>query len=563
MQWRFFIRKLFGHRRKRGIDPDEIFIDATNLPQFDEHQFEGRIERPFAKRTFVYFGMVTLFIVLLFTGRIFLLQVSKGSVYAQISENNRLNQSLIFSNRGVIYDRNNVPLAWNEKNQERDFGERVYQTKEGGAHLLGYVGYPLKDIYGFYYQEDYLGKSGIESELNERLNGTNGLKIVETDARGEVHSESVIRPPQDGGDVYLTIDVDVSAKLYQLIQERSEESGFNGGAGVIMDVRNGEILALSSFPEYNPNDLVGGDTEVLQGYLGNVQKPFLNRALSGLYAPGSIVKPFIAIAALEEGIITPEKEILSTGALRLPNPYFPELESVFRDWKAHGLVDMREAIAVSSDVYFYEIGGGYKDQRGLGIENIDKYMKMFGFGRGTDIMVAGEAEGTIPTPAWKEETFADGVWRIGDTYHTAIGQYGFEVTALQAVRATAALANNGKLLKPVLEREEKTNVQELPFDPANIAVAREGMRLSVTDGTAKGLFMQNIDVAAKTGTAELGSRKEFVNSWIIGYFPYENPRFAFAIIMEHGPVENTIGGLYVMRRLLEWMEVEKPEYVSK
>ncbi|HEY4502793.1 MAG TPA: penicillin-binding transpeptidase domain-containing protein [Candidatus Paceibacterota bacterium] len=563
MQWRALLRRILRRRKRGEIDPDEIFIDATNLPQFDENQFEGRIERPFAKRTFFYFGLIVLLIVFLFTGRIFLLQISKGSVYAEISENNRLNHSLIFSNRGVIYDRNGIQLAWNEKKEEKDFGERIYQVTGGFAHLLGYVGYPLKDSNGFYYQEDYLGKSGVERELNEELSGTNGLKIVETDALGTVHSESVIRHPQDGDDVYLTIDSRVSAELYRLIQERSEESGFSGGAGVIMDIQSGEIIALSSFPEYNPNDLTAGGTEALQGYLGDIRKPFLNRVISGLYTPGSIVKPFIAIGALEEGIITPEKEILSTGALRLPNPYFPDQESVFRDWKAHGLVNMREAIAVSSDEYFYQIGGGYKDQPGLGIENIDKYMRLFGFGSSTNILFAGEAEGTIPTPAWKAETFGDDVWRVGDTYHTAIGQYGFQVTPLQVVRATAALANGGVLVTPILEHNKKADVHYLSLDPEHVKVAREGMRLSVTTGTAKGLLMPDVMVAAKTGTAELGTEKAFVNSWVIGFFPYEHPRYAFAIIMEHGPVENTIGGLYVMRRLLEWMSSNAPSYVRE
>src|SRR3989344_62917 len=563
MQWRALLRRILRRRKRGEIDPDEIFIDATNLPQFDENQFEGRIERPFAKRTFFYFGLIVLLIVFLFTGRIFLLQISKGSVYAEISENNRLNHSLIFSNRGVIYDRNGIQLAWNEKKEEKDFGERIYQVTGGFAHLLVYVGYPLKDSNGFYYQEDYLGKSGVERELNEELSGTNGLKIVETDALGTVHSESVIRHPQDGDDVYLTIDSRVSAELYRLIQERSEESGFSGGAGVIMDIQSGEIIALSSFPEYNPNDLTAGGTEALQGYLGDIRKPFLNRVISGLYTPGSIVKPFIAIGALEEGIITPEKEILSTGALRLPNPYFPDQESVFRDWKAHGLVNMREAIAVSSDEYFYQIGGGYKDQPGLGIENIDKYMRLFGFGSSTNILFAGEAEGTIPTPAWKAETFGDDVWRVGDTYHTAIGQYGFQVTPLQVVRATAALANGGVLVTPILEHNKKADVHYLSLDPEHVKVAREGMRLSVTTGTAKGLLMPDVMVAAKTGTAELGTEKAFVNSWVIGFFPYEHPRYAFAIIMEHGPVENTIGGLYVMRRLLEWMSSNAPSYVRE
>lgn len=562
MQWKAFIRRLFKKRQNGEIYPDEIFIDATNLPQFNSSQFEGRIERPLSKRTFFYFGSVVLMIVLVFSGRVFYLQVAQGEAYAAESENNRLDHSIIFSDRGVIYDRTGAQLVWNEAGEGEDFSKRVYQSKKGLAHVLGHIGYPLRDTNGNYYQTEFVGKSGVEALLNDPLNGENGLKIVETDALQVVRSESVIRPPTDGKNFTLTVDQRVTEELYRLIEERSTESGFEGGAGVIMDVHSGELLALTSFPEYNPNILSEGNLETVQKYISDTQKPFLNRVVSGLYTPGSIVKPFIALAALEEGIITPEKKILSTGALTLPNPYFPDKPSVFRDWKAHGLVNMREAIAVSSDVYFYEIGGGYEEQKGLGIVKIDEYMRLFGFGNTTGIRLEAEASGTIPNPEWKALHFEGEPWRVGNTYHTAIGQYGSQVTPLQAVRAVAALANGGKLLKPQLVVNEKPVYQSLSLDPKNVDVVREGMRLAVTAGTAQGLSKPEVSVAAKTGTAELGAEKKFVNSWIVGFFPYEEPRYAFAVLMERGPEENLVGGLYVMRRLLDWMVEHTPEYLS-
>ena len=179
-------------------------------------------------------------------------------------------------------------------------------------------------------------------------------------------------------------------------------------------------------------------------------KRFLEGALDGLYMPGSIVKPFIASAALTEKIITPEKSILSIGSISIPNPYNPDKESVFKDWKAHGYVNMREAIAVSSDVYFYEIGGGFGDQPGLGIARIKQYLELFGFGKADDNNFLLDVKGTIPDPAWKAQVFDGEPWRIGDTYNTSIGQYGMQVTPMQALRATAAIANGGFLVDPTL-----------------------------------------------------------------------------------------------------------------
>ena len=154
----------------------------------------------------------------------------------------------------------------------------------------------------------------------------------------------------------------------------------------MMDIHTGEIWSMASYPEYSSQVLSdGAPREKISFYTNNKDKPFLNRVVSGLYPPGSTVKPYLALAALNERVIEPETQILSTGSISIPNPYFPDKESVFVDWKAHGLVDMREAIAVSSNVYFYEIGGGYEEQKGLGIKNIEKYMRIFGFGEKTGI----------------------------------------------------------------------------------------------------------------------------------------------------------------------------------
>lgn len=566
MSWNRGWGRIFAgrsHRRRIDfIEPDEIFLDASNLPAFDRDQFEGHLERPIGKRSLIFFGIGCSLIALLFMGKVWSLQVTHGQEYVEQSENNRLDHTLIFADRGVIYDRLGERLAWNERGDSTaDFAARVYKEGGGLGHILGYVTYPLKDTSGFYFQESFLGKDGTERIFDSILQGKNGLKIVETNAHAEVESESTFEPPESGGDLRLTIDAGVQQKLYEIIKERAKDSGFTGGAGIIMDVETGDILAITSYPEYSSMSLSGGMATTVEAYTKDSGKPFLNRAVSGLYTPGSIIKPFIAAAALEEGIISPTKQILSTGALTIANPYNPGAASVIRDWKAHGYVDLRHALAVSSNVYFFQIGGGFKDQKGLGITNIEKYTRMFGFGSPVVFDLAPNPAGTIPNPAWKKELFDDD-WRLGDTYNTAIGQYGFQVTPLQAIRAIAAVANGGKLVTPSLTLDDEVNVTDIGISPGTLSIVREGMRLAVTEGTAKGLMMSDVSVAGKTGTAEIGVSKQHVNAWAVGFFPYEKPKYAFVILMERGPVQNLIGGIYVMRRLLEWMAMERPFYLE-
>ncbi|MDO8564723.1 MAG: penicillin-binding transpeptidase domain-containing protein [bacterium] len=563
--WKNISRQLFGRRVSTGteIDPDEIFLDSSNLPEFDRHQFEGRLEKPIPARTILFAGAVVLAILLLFMGKSFALQVKKYDEYARLSEDNRLRHIIIFGERGLVYDRRGEILASNISDPaEPAFSKRKYSQRKGLAHLLGFLKYPSKDSAGFYYKVDFEGLAGAEKYLNEELTPEHGLKIIETDVHGNIASESVLKRPVDGRTITLSIDARISERMQELLQSIAEDRGFQGGAAVIMDVESGEILALSSYPEYKPQMLTDGiDSTAIRAAFADPRKPFLNRATEGLYSPGSIVKPFFAIAALEEKIITPEKEILSTGSISIQNPYDPEKKTVFRDWKAHGLVNMREAIAVSSDVYFYEVGGGFEDQKGLGIGRIDTYARLFGFGREPGGNNFFGAAGVIPTPAWKAAHFDGEPWRVGDTYNTSIGQYGFQVTPLQAVRATAAVANNGKLLEPRLIHESGDPTFELiPASLESFKVAQEGMRDSVKYGTAAGLAVPFVTIGGKTGTAELGTAKKFVNSWVTGFFPYEHPRFAFAVLLERGPRGNTVGAVYLMRQLLEWMNVYTPEY---
>lgn len=563
------IRRYFKRRngKPRDIDPDEIMLDSKNLPDFDLNQFKGRIEKPISIFSILIFSSILVVIFLFLIIKAWTLQIHDGSLYAEQSENNRLKHQIIFADRGAIFDRNGVKLAWNTLPKEgTDFSLRSYRAMSGFAHVLGYIQYPMKDSNGFYYRKDFEGISGVEKAYNDVLRGVHGLKIIETNALLETASESTIEPTRTGENLTLSIDSRVQEKLYGSIKDLSKRVGFVGGSGAIMNINTGEIIALVSYPEYDSNVMIMGDSDKIKTFVNDPKNPFLNRFVEGLYTPGSIVKPYVALAALAEKVIDPNKEILSTGAIYVPNPYDKTKNTKFSDWKVHGLVDMRKALAVSSNVYFYEIGGGFEDQKGLGIAKLEKYFSIFGFGKAINTQFFNGPAGTIPTPEWKEKFFKGDPWRVGDTYYTAIGQYGFQVTPLQELIGMAAIANGGFLLEPSIlihdDNASKIESIRLPFSKEEFNVIHEGMREGVVSGTASGLSVPYVKVAAKTGTAELGTTRQFVNSWATGFFPYEEPKYAFVVLMDGGPRANVFGGIFVMRELLDWMNQNAREYIK-
>ncbi|MES2216381.1 MAG: penicillin-binding transpeptidase domain-containing protein [Patescibacteria group bacterium] len=555
-----FLKRRRSSRKGREISPDEILLDSHNIPDFDTDQFEGRLESPISRTALYGITVIMSLILLVFLFQAGKMQIVHGDEYSARSEKNLLRPVPLFAGRGVISDRNGVPLIWNAPS-ESDISHRAYATTTGLGHILGYVQYPSKDKNGFYYQSDFEGVSGIEKYLNTELQGTNGSRLIEVDARGQIVSENTVRAPDQGKNELLSIDSRVQSALFHNIADIAERVGFGGGAGVIMDVTNGEIIALTSYPEYSSQVMSDrDDTAKIKALLTDKRQPFLNRATDGLYTPGSIVKPYVALGALNEHIIDPSTVLVTTGSISIPNPYDDTKSTLFRDWKNQGSINMRQAIAASSDVYFYTVGGGYKDQKGLGILGIDKYLRLFGFGSAdTDSPLMSKA-GTIPTPDWKKKTFNED-WYLGDTYHTAIGQYGFQVTLVQIVRGVAAIANGGMLMKPTVIKGDTPRVDSTVDIPQKyFQVVREGMRMSVQGGTSKALDVPYIAIGGKSGTAELGVAKDKVNSWITGFFPYDHPKYAFVVMLESGSVHNLIGAAAAMRQQLDWMNVNTPEY---
>ncbi|KKU78383.1 MAG: hypothetical protein UY04_C0040G0014, partial [Parcubacteria group bacterium GW2011_GWA2_47_7] len=556
-----------NHRFHRGGDiaPDEIFLDDKNIPDFDVHQFEGRMERPIKRSTIILLGSFFFLVAILFLWRAGVLQITDGKNYAHLSERNRLGNQVLFPERGIIYDRNDIELAWNvPSTEELGFSLRNYITEPGFGHILGFLHYPARDKSGVYYREDYEAPSGVEGYYNDILKGGKGLRIIETDALGNVVSSNTIDPPRPGSSLHLSIDAKVQEEFYSIIARVAKDQDYRGGAGAIMDIHTGELVSLVSYPEYDSNVMTAGDDRAeIQKYNNDIRTPFLNRAVSGVYTPGSIVKPMFAIGALTEKILTPETPIQSIGYIEIPNKYFPDKPTRFNDWKAHGWLDMRTAIAQSSNVYFYEVAGGYLNQKGLGIANVEKYARMFGYGSTTGIDIIGEAAGTIPNPAWKEVNFPDDpTWRIGDTYFTGIGQYGMQATVLQALREAAVIASKGTLVTPHLAMEATGLVTtKLPIPEEYFDVVQQGMRKGAIEGTAKLLNLPYVKIAAKTGTAELGVVKARVNSWVIGFFPYDDPKYAFAIVMDRGVRGNTTNASFVASLLFPWLAQNTPSYI--
>ncbi len=554
-------------RRRHGIElyPDEILLDVHNLPRFDAQQFEGRIERPISKRSFRGLGIFLILLGVFFVGRLSILQIAHGDDYLRRSEQNSLEHIPLFADRGLIYDRSGVELAWNSLRTESEPAVRTYIDREGFASLLGYVSYPAKDEKGIFWQLRTFGKDGIEKEYDEVLAGRNGTQLIETDVSGKILSTgSTVDFPQPGENISLSIDADIQAVLFDGIKALAEQSGYNGGAGAVMDIATGELIALTSFPEYSQTVLSDADdSQAIRGYLTSKDRPFLQRMTEGLYTPGSIVKPFLALAALQERVISPEKTIFSSGELRVANPYQPGKFTVFKDNDAHGAVDMRHALGVSSNIYFYQIAGGFGSQEGLGIERINKYLTLFGIGSKTGIGISGELEGTVPSIAWKAKRFPGDPWRIGDTYNTAIGQYGFQVTPLQMLRGVAAIASRGTLVTPVVMRVEhqgKVATTKIPIEDAYYDVVHEGMRLVVTEGTAGSLNFPGLSVAAKTGTAQIKANTR-VNSWVIGFFPVEHPRYAFTVLMEDGPKVSS-GASHAFKKVVEYLVANPDKLIA-
>ncbi len=537
-------------------------IDVAHQQQFGSSTLEGQLVASISRVPVIILSFLVIIVAVLLTGRLFFLQIVQGEEFRERSENNRLDHKLLFAKRGAITDRYGDLLAWNIPQHIDDFALRGYIEHPSFAHVLGYVTHPQQDSSGNFYQTEYEPQSGAEQYFDSTLRGVNGTELVEVNARGESESGGVLIPAIDGDELTLSIDADLQAFMYEQIELLAGERGFDGGVGLVMDIKTGELIVATNYPGYNMSLFAQGDGDYIKSLNNDKKNPYLNRYAQGLYTPGSIVKPYVAMAGLQEKIITPISEFESVKNLVIPNPYFPDKPSVFTDWKAHGWVNVYQAIAHSSNNFFYHVGGGYGLQEGLGIDRLYDYYVKFGFGRPIEASYFSAQAGTVPNRTWKKETFNED-WRLGDTYFTSIGQYGFQITPLQALRAVSGIAQ-GEAVEPHLIKGELGSKTAFDFiDPEYLQVARRGMREAAEYGTARSLSIPGIRAGAKTGTAELGVSKDKVNSWTMGFYPYDDPQFVFVAMMEHGPRTNTVGASYIMRQFFQYaLDTGKIEYME-
>lgn len=425
------------------------------------------------------------------------------------------------------------------------------------SHVLGYEGKIKKEElkeHPDYLMTDSIGKEGVERSYEKYLRGNHGFRRVEVDAFGQVKKELGTLQPEPGSDLILNIDADLQKKIFDSLQALLEKQDLKRAAAIAIDPRNGAVRALLSLPSFDNNLFADGiSSEEYRSLAEDPSEPLFNRALSGEYPPGSTIKPVMAVAALTEKVVGEDTQIESRGGISVGNFFFG-------DWKAHGFTDIRRAIAVSSDVYFYSIGGGYGSVPGLGMERMKKYENLFGYGEKTAIDMPGEADGLIPDPTWKKEKIGER-WYIGDDYHAAIGQGFLTATPLQILNSVAAIANGGTLYAPqIVSQVRSGNGKVTPMpgrvlrdkfaDPDILRIVREGMRQTVTEGTAQPLNSLPVEVAGKTGTAQFG-RENKTHGWFVSFAPYNDPTLAMIVLVE-GQGEEGYNAVPVTQEVYEW-----------
>lgn len=550
------------------------------------------------------------FLYLIYSG--FQLTIAQGKEYQALADHNSVGKIVTFGERGLILDRNGVALVQNKKsydvyvdsslaNQEtllsilpaykekivdifkdeslgmtllihdaeksivvmlkeknpegvvlRHSYLREYVSPKPFAHLLGYTGIAsendLKNNSALV-RNQMVGKSGIEYQYDQDLQGELRYETYEKDAFGNQIGQIQDTAPQAGETITLSIYKKYQENLYAVLKKAVDNNKAKGGSGVLIDIWSGEILALVSYPSYDPNLFVKGISQKDYSYLiQSPQTPLLNRPIAAQEPPGSTFKTIVATAALDSGTIDENTKFLAPGVIKLSGG-FP-----FQDYRKryNGYLTVREALMVSSNIFFC------RTIIKLGIDKLIPYTDTFGIGKKTGIDLPGEMSGRIPSPenkiwlAKNGATWLDPIWYPeGDSCNSAIGQGIALATPLQMANVAAAIANGGTLYKPRLVTSIKdakgqvTTKQPviLSKDIASeqtLKIVREGMRMSVSGsrGVVTALKYVPMSVAAKTGTAEFGVKDKngysTAHAWVIGFYPYEQPKYAFAMLVEGG-----------------------------
>jgi penicillin-binding protein 2 len=421
--------------------------------------------------------------------------------------------------------------------------KREYTQPSLASHILGYLGEitdpQLKSgRYPTYKMGDYLGRSGLEAAWEDVLRGQQGSRRIEVDAYGRELGSLDQKLAIPGANIQLTLDTRLQREAEDILQDKV-------GAIVALNPQNGKVLALASSPTFSQDVFQpGGKPERWQKILEDKNHPLINRTTKGQYPPGSTFKIVMAVAGLEEKVITPNTYIHCSGSLTVGN-------HEFGCWKkrGHGSVALHQALMQSCDVYFYEVG------RRLGIERIDKWCKRFGLGSVSGLKLGGELPGLVGSPAWKRTRFK-APWTEGDTFNLSIGQGYNLATPLQVACMAATLANGGTLYQPQLVKKVETPAGEvlqrfqpiirgrLDADPASLALVRKALVAVVKSGTGRRAYLDDVDVAGKTGTSQVVSlekekagkevRRFRNHAWFVAYAPADEPEVVVSVIIEHG-----------------------------
>jgi penicillin-binding protein 2 len=436
---------------------------------------------------------------------------------------------------------------------------RLYPYGPLLSHILGYM-LPVteeqladlqSDREAGYRASDRIGATGVEYSYERELRGKPGRKLYEVDVTERPLADIRIDSPEPGHNLRLTIDVELQQDVEKILAAEMEATGSESAVAIVMDPRNGHILSMVSLPSYDNNVFSGGVRSAdLEKLLTDPRRPMLNYAIAGTFPPGSTFKLVTALAALEEEVAVADTKITCNGALLIPNQYNPSLVQRLPCWGVHGTQDFVQGLANSCDVYYWTLGGGFKDFKGLGNERLALYAELLGYGAPTGIDLPGETSGLIPSDDWKEEVW-DEVWLTGDTYNMSIGQGFVLATPLQVANMTNAVANGGHLLKPqvvasisdaednllrVLQPEE---IRHVPMTAEHRQTIVEAMIEVLHGDVLKKMDVPELKMAGKTGTAEfpgpLNEKGELpTHGWFSAFAPYDNPEVSVTVFFQKG-----------------------------
>jgi penicillin-binding protein 2 len=430
------------------------------------------------------------------------------------------------------------------------------------SHILGYTGLIPRENSDDYENQGYsptdqVGLTGLEYTYESELRGAKGRRHIEVDVAGREVFNLGEEAPIPGHNLVLTLDIDLQQTVEKILEKTLRTARAKQGVAIVLDPRNGNILAMVSSPSYDDNLFATGiSVDDFTSLAQDPLHPLMNQAITGQYPPGSTFKLIPASAALQERVIDTKTRLQTPGIIWVPNrnyPDRPDLAQPFYDWykPGFGSLNIYGGIAESSDVFFYKLAGGEAPdyESGLGEERLAGYSRMFGLGQLTGIDLPGEAKGLVPDQTWKLKTIGN-PWTLGDTYNMGIGQGYVLATPLQVADYTAIVANGGTLYKPELARAiydangslvrsfDPQVIRRVAVDPQYLAIVREGMRLGVTSGTSTNANLADVTVGAKTGTAEYYGPKVNghlpTHAWFTAFAPYENPQVVVTVFVYGG-----------------------------